>query len=434
MLKRNVIVKKILLIFILSMNAVSVSARETYFSPNNLFQYSLLASQIFALVIVADAAIHLKKDSDLQVLPSHEALQIIPSNKERLELLEAFFSNKEQYLDINIALVCRLTNHYSYAKLAKMLNEARKLAESDNLTTMTMKHIENAKFNIEEGYRRKDTIVGYLVKLMNGSSRQTPIHEAGHAVALAQIPCAIIHHGSTEDRAKLAGFVSLNGIDNNKVNCIMAYYEKALIAFFCGGIAEQVFGLSPFSSEKMLTQKNDILNFINQSRMSTDMHIARSVIEFYHQKQELDISPEEIDNELVRLYPIAYQFIVEHKNEIDKVANLLIEKGSIEGSDIYDLLNIDKPLYDFESGPLPKNLENNYQYRGDYNKHQKEINDLDYKKNIASIFKQKQTPGNLFVNPLPQDVYEQLGNHLENSRVQETFAENNGESAIIEID
>lgn len=378
--KKNMIVKKILFVFIFSINIVSIYASDN-------------ARNLTLLALLVDEAIHSKKNYDLQILPSHQALQEIPSKEEHLELLETFFSNKEQYPDVNIALAHRLTEGYSYAKLAKMLNEARNLAENDSLPTPTMKHINNAILNMEDGYQNKEKIFGFLDKWIH-DKRSTAIHEAGHAIAyIYKTPSTVIHLASIEGRSKNILSTSEGGsvhtlcIDDSTINHRMAHYEHHIIACLSGGIAQQVFGLLPFYSAKMLTQKDDILNFINQSEMLADTQNARATITIKFLKSNGNFSSKEINSELIRLYPITYQFIVEHKDAINKVANLLLEKGSIQGDDIYDLLNIDKPLYDFESGPLPKNLENNYEYRGNYEKHQKEVNDLNYKKYVTNIFK-----------------------------------------------
>ena len=75
---------------------------------------------------------------------------------------------------------------------------------------------------------------------------------------------------------------------------------------------------------------------------------------------------QEVDKVIAKCYDLAWDFVVEHKDEINDVANLLLEKYTISGDDVYRIVKKDKPLYDFEEGPLPLSLLPNYELRGLY--------------------------------------------------------------------
>ena len=82
-------------------------------------------------------------------------------------------------------------------------------------------------------------------------------------------------------------------------------------------------------------------------------------------------SPEEkawIDEQAVKLikdcYEETYTLIESNKDKIQTLADKMMEDSIIHEDDIYNLLNIDKPLYDFEQGPLPESLSKNYELRG----------------------------------------------------------------------
>ena len=56
-------------------------------------------------------------------------------------------------------------------------------------------------------------------------------------------------------------------------------------------------------------------------------------------------------------------FIVQHKLEVQKIAETLIKQETLTTDEAYNLVNIDRPLMAHEQGPLPASLAHDYNHR-----------------------------------------------------------------------
>ena len=302
----------------------------------------------------------------LLTIPSSPELNIIPNFDESILFLEKNLDNIASY-DVNYPLITRITQGWSYGKLTKLVDEAKFLAIENDDDWVTMHHINMAADNMCKGLKSDMFDV-----IKNKNMYATAIHEAGHAISYAYNNNGhrIIHSVTIETRLKSidnadkasGGFVhplrqSLLNIDEIDV-------QNDMISAFAGGVATQMFNLYPDVPQNMLTNDAKILEFSNTFNLITDIKIikdnARWIINRAHANLSEDDITKKINQTIIVFYKIAYLFISEHKDEVEKLANFLMEKRSISGDDLYDLLNINKPLYDFEQGPQPEKFIQKY--------------------------------------------------------------------------
>jgi len=237
---------------------------------------------------------------------------------------------------------------------------AQKLALKEGSTVTTNQHLEEAAYLFVSRYQEDD--IDY----------DSAIHEAGHAVVGLHLTSgAQVMHSISIQHNLTVGLPIVQG--GNRISNLLSIddYKNNITFLFAGIVAEQILG-----------PKKLFLNYFKPKKLS--------VSEFLSPEPENDLLELFLDGELINkcidaiisykltdksknyileeCYQKAVTLITKYKDEVKKVAKLLIKKHNISGDDLYDLLDINKPLYDFESGPLPKNLVENYKLRGDYDK------------------------------------------------------------------
>jgi len=260
-----------------------------------------------------------------------------PAIKDRIELLEIKLKTVVYSDDIDVEKIALITAGFSGAELSNLINEAGLLTVSQDKNAITMHDIDEAFDNIT---------LGRLVTGMDQSESKkwlTAIHEAGHVVAMlySQADDLSVYKASIEPRSKSLGIT--HGIPLYEMYESREDQLKAnIIMLMCGGLAEQAFDLG-----KGTGVSDDL------ARAS---HCAHDMVFYYGMSQELDyLSYGNIDFSLAGSLHQAIKEIIDdclaqakllvetHKNEIELVAKLLMEKGTVFGSDIYDLLGLQQP-------------------------------------------------------------------------------------------
>jgi len=321
---------------------------------------------------------------------NQKELAIVPSDDERATFLDAKFQG--DLSRVNMPLVIRLTSGFSYRQLKMLVDEVDCLADQEFIT---MESIRSVKLNILLGLRYENDfglkinhIFIFNPKIYD--LQKTAIHEAGHVVSdLYNDSLKIIDQVTIEPRQITAGGVLSLGAyllnqdvapESHDIICDAFLHE--IVILLSGGLAEQVFGLSQGCSSEILTQNKDILNFFNQAELSSDIERVRerlrAVTESRFSDKSQDFKESVIDTNIIHFYKQSYKFISDHKDEVGNVATLLLEKGTVSGDEIHDLLKIDKRLYDFESGPLPQRFVGDYTLRGHTVEHEKNVANFDY--------------------------------------------------------
>jgi hypothetical protein len=288
--------------------------------------------------------------------------------------------------DINIPLVARLiyqSKGYTpfYKEYDTYIQDAFKLAELDN-KQINMQHLEAAVHN---RYGKKFNIIRDEIE-----NRGVVIHELGHALAIIYKlhNAEILHCVEVEPReTKKHDVISLGHNVYLPIEASMCLPEEEwknkIIVALSGGIAEQVIS-SDNNLQKLLSNegcsgdmgmaytyaKKIAIHNLLQKRLKQSY--TRFIPLYNEMKLEFNMFTvdervkikEDVDKIIEECYEEAFNFIDEHKAQIELAVDMVLKKGSLSGDDLYDLWKFPKPLYDFEQGPLPKSLIKNYELRG----------------------------------------------------------------------
>ena len=105
-----------------------------------------------------------------------------PDAKGREEILKVHAKNKKLDGGVDLGIVARSTVGFTGADLSNLLNEAAIMAARDNRPVLTMDDLNNAMMKIMAGPEKRSRVRN------RRDLKVTALHEAGHAVAMYNLP------------------------------------------------------------------------------------------------------------------------------------------------------------------------------------------------------------------------------------------------------
>ena len=105
-----------------------------------------------------------------------------PDAKGREEILKVHAKNKKLDGGVDLSVVARSTVGFTGADLSNLLNEAAIMAARDNRPVLTMEDLNNAMMKIMAGPEKRSRV------RTRRDLKVTALHEAGHAVAMYNLP------------------------------------------------------------------------------------------------------------------------------------------------------------------------------------------------------------------------------------------------------
>ena len=267
-----------------------------------------------------------------------------PEIKDRIELLRVALKNVKHSQKLDIGRIARITAGFSGAKLAQLINEAAILAAKEGKHAIDM-------FDVELAY---DHIT--LGREIQGCERNdadkwiTAIHEAGHAAGwlFGNNTKYAIHKASIVPRSNALGVIwTIEIHESHKLN--EEDMKAQIVMALCGGIAEQEFGFgkSTGPSSDLASARTIAYNMVVKYGMSPQLN--------YLSYDEIDATlPNDIATEVHKevqkiideCFLMAKKLVVSHKQDIEKIAQLLMKKGTVLGEEIYRLVGIPSPKLD----------------------------------------------------------------------------------------
>ena len=282
-----------------------------------------------------------------------------PDIKGREAILRVHTRNKKLAPDISLATIAKGTAGFTGADLANLVNEAALLAARNNRKAITQPDIEEATIKVVAGPEKKSKVVSEEEK------RLTAFHEAGHAVCTfhckTQDP---VHQVSIIPRG-MAGGYTMSLPEHDRSFRSKTQMEEEIIVLLGGRVAEKIV-LDDISTGA----SNDIERATDLARsMVTRYGFSEKLgpIVYGHDNSEVFLGRDysqgrnysenvagEIDGEIRELidtgYENAKQILLNHRDQLDKVAHYLMEHEKIDGEDFYKLMN-GEPLDDNAGTP-----------------------------------------------------------------------------------
>ena len=275
-----------------------------------------------------------------------------PDLRGRLQILKIHTRRVPLDDDVDLELQARGTPGFVGADLQNLVNEAALLAARRNAQRVSRGDFEAAKDKVLMGAERRSMIMS------DEDKRITAYHEAGHALVALMTPehSDPVHKVTIIPRGMALGLTQTLP-EEDRLN----YTEKelyAIIRYAMGGRAaeEIVFGhLSTGAANdleqatnwarRMITEygMSPTLGPVSYADSSSDVFLGR---DFMLRKDYSDKKAQQIDDEVTSIltgrYGEARQILLDNRVRLDRIAEALLERETLETSDLELLLRGDE--------------------------------------------------------------------------------------------
>ncbi|HXG59153.1 MAG TPA: ATP-dependent zinc metalloprotease FtsH [Thermoanaerobaculia bacterium] len=270
----------------------------------------------------------------------------LPDLKGREGILRVHTRNIPLAEDVDLSVLARGTPGFSGADLANLVNEAALNAARYDKKKVQMVDFEFAKDKVLMGVERKSMVMSEREK------RNTAYHESGHTIVAAMLPAADpLHKVTIIPRGRALGLTQQLPTED-KYSYSKRYLEAMLAVLMGGRIAEEI-----FLNEITTGAGNDIERATNMARRMvcewgmSDLGPAtfgkkeEAIFlgrEFAQHQDYSEATAVEIDREVRRIldraYKTAQEIIGNNKNALDRVARALLERETLEGWEVNQIL------------------------------------------------------------------------------------------------
>ena len=271
----------------------------------------------------------------------------LPDVRGREEILKVHAKKIKLAEGVDMARLGKATPGFSGADLANMINEGALLAARRNLEAVTMEILELSKDKVMMGAERRSLVITEKEKEM------VAFHEAGHAVVAKYIEDADpVYKVTIIPRGRALGVTSYLPQDERYTQSKSSLEGR--LAYAMGGrVAEKtVFGQVSTGAADDLDRSTELahrmvcnwgmsdeLGPVTFGKKEEQIFLGK---EFGHVKNYSEDIAKVIDSEvrviLERAEALATRILGEHREVLDKVARLLLDKEIINGEEIDEII------------------------------------------------------------------------------------------------
>lgn len=267
-----------------------------------------------------------------------------PDVEGRRQILEAHFKGIKKSSDVDLRTIARGTPGFSGADLANLVNIAALRAASQGASVVDMAAMEYAKDRILMGAERKSAVIS------EKNRKLTAYHEGGHAlVALYTDGAHPVHKATVVPRGVALGMVMQLPESDDETSITRRQLLAKLDVAMGGRAAEElIFGTADVTTgassdlehatrlARAMVTKYGMSDLVGQMAIAYDdmgnlSSETRALIE------------SEVKKLLTAAHDRAQNILKKHEKELHKLAKELVEKETLTGSQIRDLLGLPSP-------------------------------------------------------------------------------------------
>jgi len=276
-----------------------------------------------------------------------------PDYAGRLQILNVHAKDKTLSKDVDLDKVARRTPGFTGADLANLLNEAAILAARRELDKVSNDEVGDAIERVMAGPEKKDRVISEKKKEL------VAYHESGHAIVGALMPdYDPVAKVSIIPRGQAGGLTFFTPSEERMESGLYSrsYLQNQMAVALGGRVAEEiVYGEEEVTTgasndlqqvanvaRQMITKfgMSDKIGPVALGRAQGGMFLGRDIA------SERDFSEDTaatIDLEVSELVDAAYKratkVLTENRAMLDEMAQMLIERETIDSEDIQDLIN-----------------------------------------------------------------------------------------------
>ncbi len=286
----------------------------------------------------------------------------LPDINGRRQILDVHVKKIKVSDDIDLDVIARTTPGFSGAELANLCNEAALLAARRNKEQVTQSELEEARDKVSYGTERRSR------KMSDRERRLTAYHEAGHTlIALHNEYCVPVHKVTIIPRGQSLGATFLMPKEDTYTKSKLEL--QADMAMSLGGRAaeEIVFGdITTGASADIQHLTGIARRMVCIFGMNEKLGPVKLGDYTSHPHMRIDGPPpegisnetaREIDLEVRKLIDTAYNeaksCLLSHRDELEKLAETLLEKETLSVAEVKELLGMTPPQETGNDTPLP---------------------------------------------------------------------------------
>ena len=275
-----------------------------------------------------------------------------PDYAGRREILSVHARGKTLAKDVDLEKIARRTPGFTGADLSNLLNEAAILAARRNLTEISMDEVNDAIDRVLAGPEKKDRVMSEKRKTL------VAYHEAGHALVGALMPdYDPVQKISIIPRGRAGGLTWFTPSEDRMESGLYSrsYLQNQMAVALGGRLAEEIiFGEEEVTTgasndlqqvarvaRQMITRfgMSDRLGPVALGRQQGNVFLGREIASDRDFSDETAAAiDEEVRNLVDQAYRRAKDVLVSNKHILDKLAQMLIEKETVDSDEFQDLL------------------------------------------------------------------------------------------------
>jgi cell division protease FtsH len=274
-----------------------------------------------------------------------------PDFEGRKKILEVHLRGKPIGKDVNIDIIAKSTPGFVGADLANLVNEAAILAARKNKNEINMEEFEEAIEKVIAGPEKKNRILRPQEKEL------VAFHELGHALVAKLIPEATPVHKVTIIPRGLALGYTLQLPEEDRYLLSKKELEAEIAVLLGGRAAEELIFGQPTSgaaddlrratelARKMVCEygMSEKLRNLTLGENHSEIFLGKDLMQIKNYSDDTaKIIDEEIKNIVDKAYNRALTLLKDHEDILKELSKVLIEKETIDGSEIDKFLQKNK--------------------------------------------------------------------------------------------
>jgi len=274
-----------------------------------------------------------------------------PDFEGRKKILEVHLRGKPIGKDVNIDIIARSTPGFVGADLANLVNEAAILSARKNKNEINMEEFEEAIEKVIAGPEKKNRILRPQEKEL------VAFHELGHALVAKLIPEATPVHKVTIIPRGLALGYTLQLPEEDRYLLSKKELEAEIAVLLGGRAAEELIFGQPTSgaaddlrratelARKMVCEygMSEKLRNLTLGENHSEIFLGKDLMQIKNYSEDTaKIIDEEIKNIVDKAYNRALTLLKDHEDILKELSKVLIEKETIDGSEIDKFLQKNK--------------------------------------------------------------------------------------------
>jgi len=275
-----------------------------------------------------------------------------PDYSGRQEILNVHARGKTLAKDVDLNKIARRTPGFTGADLANLLNEAAILAARRSLTEISMDEVNDAIDRVMAGPEKKNRVMSEKRKEL------VAYHEAGHALVGALMPdYDPVQKISIIPRGRAGGLTWFTPSEDRMESGLYSrsYLQNQMAVALGGRLAEEIiYGEEEVTTgasndlqqvtrvaRQMVTRfgMSDRLGPVALGRQNGNVFMGRDIASDRDFSNETAAAiDEEVRNYVDQAYSRAKKVLQENRSVLDKLADMLMEKETVEADELQDVL------------------------------------------------------------------------------------------------